>query len=139
MMYDESLLVTYLKEQTNYTINLTDDTVGVQTSLSNNEVKVYIGHIGLTVKDVQLVWANGFDELSSSYDLMLRTQVQLLCKRTDQVEAWNNLFTALSSFTPYLGNGSYGCMALIESALQAQAGGKVFWASHYGLVIPRTS
>jgi hypothetical protein len=135
MLYDENLIVTYLKEQTNYYVGLTDDTVGVQTNLGSNEVKIYIGHIGHTVRDAQFIWANGYSEFDN--DLMLKTQVLILCKRTELVEVWNKVNKLLCSFTPFPGIGTYSCMTLLESGLQAQAGGKVFWTAHYGLIVPR--
>jgi hypothetical protein len=136
-MYDEGLLVAYLKENTNYSIFLTDDTVGVQTKLNSNEVKIYIGHIGHTVRDIQQVWANSYNEFDN--ELLLKTQVLILCKRSDIVTVWNTINPLLSLFTPFIGDSTYSCMTLLESGLQAQADDKVFWTAHYGLVVPRVS
>jgi hypothetical protein len=136
-MYDEALLVTYLKENTSYSISLTDDTVGVQTKLGTNETKIYLGHLGHTVRDVQQIWANSYNELDN--ELLLKTQVLILCKRSDIVTVWNTINPLLSKFTPFIGNAEYSCMTLLESGLQAQADDKVFWTAHYGLIVPRIS
>lgn len=133
-MYEESLLISHIASATGYKTGYAQAKVADQTDTREDAIRVYIGHVSQKVHQPE-AYPDAYRELDN--DFMLITQVQLWCKRTELVSAWNNLQAALKGWSPFPDNGNFSSLTFLEANSEATAADKIVWVAYYGLIIPR--
>lgn len=137
MLYDEQLLVDYIKAETGYACSLATPMQSDQRDTKQAVTRVTVSHERLITK------INSEDDLiSSHYDdvnrlRILLTQVNLTCSRKDMASIGNTLQAAIENFTPYVGNSEWGTMKLREASIVSYQATEVVISYTFSIIVPQ--
>lgn len=132
-MYNEELLRARIATQTGYTtelslesnIDLTEETLTVP--------KVFVGHIGIRLKEPGFLWADGYSEVENRQIIL--SNIQILCERSSLTTVRNAVRAAYKDYSP-IANSEYSSIIFIEASVAAVTKNKIWWIEQVGVVFP---